>query len=109
MHLKPGLNTGHIEIESQYYLHDNQRFDLFPGSIGAMLVTTSTAMTTTTQTTDKICGNCAFWHASETGSQGECRVRPPQAIAFHVDDETTVKTLFPVTSGQDWCGEFEVR
>lgn len=60
----------------------------------------------TTQIKEAACGACAFW--KKTGENaGECRVQPPQAIAFKVDEETRVETRFPVTEATDWCGEFK--
>ena len=61
-----------------------------------------------TKIAEKTCGACAYWKELD-GASGECRVRPPQAIAFRIGDETKVKTCFPVTREQDWCGEFRLR
>lgn len=62
----------------------------------------------TTQVSNKTCNACAFWNAKGDDS-GECRVRPPQGMMFQVDAETKFETRFPVTSAQDWCGEFRAR
>lgn len=62
----------------------------------------------TTQVAEKTCASCAFWKATDE-EQGECRVRPPQAVVFRVDDETMVETCFPVTEASDWCGEFRAK
>jgi len=62
----------------------------------------------TTQTISKTCANCAHW-AEKGNSEGECRVKAPQFVAFQVDSETRFETRFPVTSAEDWCGEFEAR
>lgn len=59
-----------------------------------------------TQVSEKTCQACAYWKKT-SDAQGECRVQPPQAIAFQVDEETRVETRFPVTEASDWCGEFE--
>lgn len=56
----------------------------------------------------KTCSECAFWN-SKGSDQGECRVRPPQAMMFQVDAETKFETRFPVTAAQDWCGEFRAK
>ena len=61
-----------------------------------------------TSVTNKTCVECAFWNKTD-GDQGECRVRPPQAMVFQVDAQTKFETRFPVTSAQDWCGEFRAR
>jgi len=61
-----------------------------------------------TKVSEKTCQECAYWNAVDAG-QGECRVRPPQAIAFRVDEETKVETCFPVTKAMDWCGEYRAK
>jgi len=62
----------------------------------------------TTQTIEKTCAACTFWKGLDN-HKGECRVRPPQTIAFKVDEETKIETCFPVTQDSDWCGEFKAR
>jgi len=57
---------------------------------------------------NKTCSACAYWKDTD-GTQGECRVRPPQAMAFTIDHETKFETRFPVTKAEDWCGEFRAR
>lgn len=42
-------------------------------------------------------------------SHGECRRHAPQTVAFEVDDEVKFESMFPVTAGDDWCGDFEKK
>lgn len=58
-----------------------------------------------TITTTRACAACSFWNPIEDNT-GECRRHAPQTIAFEVDDEVKLESLFPVTAGEDWCGDF---
>ncbi|WP_035613296.1 high-potential iron-sulfur protein [Haloferula sp. BvORR071] len=63
-------------------------------------------MSTTTKTAAKACKNCAFWNPQEEG-HGECRRHAPHTVAFDVDEEVHFESVFPMTTGEDWCGDFE--
>lgn len=55
----------------------------------------------------RVCQNCAFWNSLDN-SQGECRRHAPQTIAFEVDEEVKFESMFPITAGDDWCGDFSL-
>ena len=59
----------------------------------------------TTQNTTKNCAACSHWKTSSEG--GECRRHAPQTIVFEIDQRVSVESRFPVTSANDWCGDFE--
>ncbi len=59
-----------------------------------------------TETKTNACQSCNFWKATSENN-GECRRRAPQNIVFEVNDKVSVESRFPVTDGNDWCGEFE--
>lgn len=61
-------------------------------------------MATDVQT--KTCQSCQHWNATNSG-KGECRRRAPQAVVFNVADEVKFESRFPVTSSDDWCGDFD--
>jgi len=61
-----------------------------------------------TKTANITCAACAHWKAT-TGSDGECRRQPPQAVSFHVDGDVKFETRFPITAESDWCGEFTAK
>lgn len=61
-----------------------------------------------TKTITRACEACAFWNSLEEGA-GECRRHAPQTIAFEVDDEVKFESMFPVTSEDDWCGDFQAK
>jgi hypothetical protein len=61
-----------------------------------------------TNTKIKACANCAFWDASNE-SEGSCRRSAPQTVVFEISSKQSVKTVFPVTSADDWCGEFQAK
>jgi hypothetical protein len=63
---------------------------------------------TTTATKEKTCQACAFWKTTSADT-GECRRHAPQNIVFEVNDEMSVQSRFPVTNGEDWCGDFEAK
>lgn len=62
--------------------------------------------TSTTQTA--ACEKCVYWKATAE-STGECRRNAPQSVVFAVDEATRFETRFPVTSSDDWCGEFQAK
>jgi len=70
------------------------------------LSTTITIMKTTTAT--RACAACAYWNKLEDDA-GECRRHAPQTLAFEVDEEVKFESMFPVTAGDDWCGDFEKK
>ena len=50
------------------------------------------------------CKNCYFWE--EGLNCGDCHRYPP-VINFDVqDEEIGYETLYPITTQDDWCGEF---
>jgi hypothetical protein len=59
-----------------------------------------------TTTTRKACQDCTFWNPLQS-NQGQCRRHAPQLVAFEVDDEVRFQSKFPVTAGEDWCGDFQ--
>lgn len=63
-------------------------------------------ITMTTQTSTKTCSSCKYWDAQSSDS-GACRRKAPQTVVFEISNEQTLKTVFPVTAGSDWCGEYE--
>ena len=54
------------------------------------------------------CAACANWNKLESNA-GECRAHAPQTVVFQVDADTKFETRFPVTKGEDWCGDFHAR
>jgi hypothetical protein len=38
--------------------------------------------------------------------KGESHRQPPQQIAVKLNEKTHYETHFPVSKGNDWCGEF---
>lgn len=71
------------------------------------LIETKSIMSTTTKTT-KACAECAHWNTTAS-DEGECRRHAPQLISFEVDDDVKIQSSFPMTSGDDWCGDFEQK
>lgn len=59
-----------------------------------------------TKKTTWACAACTFWNKLDE-DHGECRRHAPQTVAFEVDDEVKFESMFPVTAGEDWCGDFE--
>lgn len=65
----------------------------------------------------RICENCAHWDAANiTDTEtAECRRRPPVIVAHRIEVQEFERrseflydaSAFPVTSAQDWCGEFQ--
>ncbi len=71
--------------------------------------------------TDQTCAICHYWRSTETvefandtpREIGQCRRHAPRIVDAFVGDAsdehlTWQATRFPVTSADDWCGEFEV-
>ena len=50
------------------------------------------------------CGKCEFWCLRNPGT-GECRRHTPAAIAC--ESWQAVKTAWPATNSDAWCGEFQ--
>jgi len=61
-----------------------------------------------TKNATRACQACAFWNELESDA-GECRRHAPQTLAFEVDEEVKFESMFPVTAGDDWCGDFEKK
>lgn len=67
------------------------------------------------------CENCKFWDNTESENnqlecEGICRIKSPHfmlsQISFYVDKSdwdyrTTHQGCWPITSSDDWCGEFK--
>ena len=65
------------------------------------------------------CETCRFWHALfyDTGvpvkntnpkhRMGECRIRAPRQSEKY--DMPVYRAIFPATTEETWCGEFEAR
>ncbi|MEM9399420.1 MAG: hypothetical protein AAF984_04365 [Verrucomicrobiota bacterium] len=60
-----------------------------------------------TKTAINTCSTCKHWSAKDV--TGECRRHAPQTIVFDVDSETKIESRFPVTSSDDWCGDFQAK
>lgn len=65
------------------------------------------------------CEMCRFWmfppytrvdpratNPTAKSEVGQCRRYPPRNVNFERPGERGVETLFPVTHGTTWCGEF---
>lgn len=59
-----------------------------------------------TITTRAACKDCTFWNPLKS-NEGQCRRHAPQMVAFEVDDKVRFESKFPVTAGEDWCGDFQ--
>lgn len=56
---------------------------------------------------DVRCVNCHFWLGLEN-YQGSCHRSAPMAmVAEHIRATTEYKAQWPITSAEDWCGEFQ--
>lgn len=53
---------------------------------------------------DVVCANCRYWDSSD-GQTGECRRVPPVLIATR--NGAAIRTRFPGTPSDAWCGEFD--
>ena len=60
-----------------------------------------------TTTTQMACKDCTFWNPLQQDKLGQCRRHAPQLVAFEVDDQVKFQSKFPVTAGEDWCGDFQ--
>lgn len=58
--------------------------------------------------TPRFCVNCAYWDR-DSPTNGRCRRHAPAAIPRPGIDEAGPIALWPATSAQDWCGEWEPR
>ena len=58
---------------------------------------------------DISCSICAYWNqGAENPEIGECRRGPPAVVVIHDEECNLVPTsLFPVTSDDEWCGEYQ--
>jgi hypothetical protein len=59
------------------------------------------------------CDDCRFWlgDSNEEGSAGECRRHAPRPLLEKDLDEepfedTARQTVWPITFGSEWCGDF---
>jgi hypothetical protein len=51
------------------------------------------------------CECCRYWHRLDTNpGQGECRRHAPSPEAF---ESIHMMAAWPVSNGDDWCGEFQ--
>lgn len=58
---------------------------------------------------DSYCGACLFWQSTnEDLSTGLCRRMAPR-VFFVKEDQKSLETMWPVTYGDDWCGEYEPK
>lgn len=48
------------------------------------------------------CKTCLFWACTNDGKLGDCRRHPPVASEHY-------PSVFPVTPGEQWCGEYQSR
>lgn len=61
-----------------------------------------------TQTeTAPACAKCRYWQPADM--DGECRRHAPQAVVLNMDEETKFESHFPITAGEDWCGDFQAK
>ncbi len=52
---------------------------------------------------------CCHWWSRIGGSNGSCRIRAPVVVANPDADthrEAPYLSVFPMTAGSDWCGEW---
>lgn len=59
------------------------------------------------------CPGCRFWDAFDARS-GECRRHAPTAVQFAQTQDANERggdsgAVWPVTSDDDWCGEWEAK
>lgn len=65
-----------------------------------------------------VCAYCTHWSIKDKSTPedyvhtavGQCRLRSPKIMAFGSEaDGVSAKTVWPLTVGGDWCGEFRER
>ena len=60
---------------------------------------------------EQYCGNCRFWKAFTSGTEGYCRRYAPRPTLKPNRDEDGVAVeqpaWWPDTSIDDWCGEWQ--
>jgi|KBSSwiStaDraftv2_1062776.scaffolds.fasta_scaffold898117_2 hypothetical protein len=55
---------------------------------------------------DDRCENCRYWlEGRDRNGGGKCRRRAPQVIAH--TQGPAIQSVFPITAGSDWCGDWE--
>jgi len=53
------------------------------------------------------CLSCFFWQQDEENS-GTCHANPPAVVALlNNEGNLTPVTVFPATSDDEWCGEYQ--
>lgn len=60
------------------------------------------------------CDRCRFWSGGQSWTRAFCRCRPPvpQGMVSEVYPDTHEQSLqaaWPITGGDDWCGEFQAK
>jgi len=57
------------------------------------------------------CGECKFWEAEkEQSTLGRCRRHAPKTITNGLSEKhVAVTTVWPLTTDQDWCGEWSAK
>jgi hypothetical protein len=50
------------------------------------------------------CDECRHWFEPKHGTQGECRVNPPEPL---LDEDGFVRGVFPSIGADGWCGKAE--
>lgn len=51
---------------------------------------------------DISCDTCSYWARLDDGEHGECRLHAPRPR-----NTTSTDTHWPVTTEDDWCGEWD--
>jgi hypothetical protein len=98
-HLRPRLEAVATEMQPQMH-----------APVGLRCVVNSLAELKHMETLTKAvaCNACTFWKPTQP-DRGECHRHAPQAVVFNVDDQVRFESRFPVTAGQDWCGDFSQK
>jgi len=58
----------------------------------------------------RCCFYCRFWKARESDGLGWCRRHAPRPVAVKAETDSFLRDAsFPITDGDQWCGEFKKR
>lgn len=52
------------------------------------------------------CATCCVWDQFPNRDYGRCRRNAPLAHIVAADDEVDIKPAWPLTHGDDWCGQY---
>lgn len=56
----------------------------------------------------KTCDKCRFWDDT-SWKTGECHKTAPIHVSLPMPGKSACKAIWPETSYDDWCGDFEKR